>query len=419
MWRRRFAGVARRIGIAVFVLALCFLASVISASGCGPKSQQQAKQAPEKIRVGFSISKTGVYAPAAESQIRAYELWRDEVNSQGGILIKEFNRKIPVELVYYDDQSSTDSAVRIYEKLITTDKVDLLLAPWGTTMHFAVAPIAEKYKVPVVGNTACSVKIRELGSKYFWFTTSCIPDRQMKALVELLKSHQEQIKTVAILYLQDLFPRENVQYLEPSLKEAGFKVVFSKDYPPDIKDLTPLLSQVKALQPDAVLALTYPADSFLFTSQAKEVGLNPKFLLELVGPAVAAFKKTFGPGTDGIVTQGHWSPKGPWQGAKDFYNKYVAKYKERPDYLDSLLPYVSCQILTQAVEKAGTLDKEKIREMIASERFDTINGPVKFTGVENLETPAMWLQWQGDELEIVWPPRVATAKLLIPKPKWK
>jgi branched-chain amino acid transport system substrate-binding protein len=372
----------------------------------------------EKIRIGFSMSLTGVYAFNAEGEINAYTLWSEQINKRGGIFVKDLNKKLPVEFIYYDDKSQPDVAVRVYEKLITQDKVDLILTPSGTTIHFAVAPLCERYKIPFVGTTASSAKLKEIKTSYVWFITPSFPDRQMKALVDMLQTLKDQVKTVAIIHLQELSPTERLQYLEPYLKEAGIPVVLNKDYPLRAKDLIPLLAEVKAKNPDAVIALSYPTDSFLITTQAQEVSLNPKLFVELIGPAVSGFYEKFGPSTDGLLTQGHWSPKGNWPGAKEFYENYLARWKKKPDYLNSVLAYMGCQILEQAIEKAGSLDREKIRDVIASQDFSTINGPVKFTGIENLKTPAMWLQWQKGDLEIVWPPEVATAKLLFPKPPW-
>jgi branched-chain amino acid transport system substrate-binding protein len=114
---------------------------------------------------------------------------------------------------------------------------------------------------------------------------------------------------------------------------------------------------------------------------------------------------------------GHWSPKAKWPGAKEFFDAYVAEFKKRPDPLDSVLAYVSCQIMQESIEKVG-LDHEKLREYISTTKFSTINGPIKFAGSENTETPSMILQWQKDNLEIIWPDSAATAKPLFPKPPW-
>jgi branched-chain amino acid transport system substrate-binding protein len=372
--------------------------------------------AKEAIRIGFSMALTGKYAPQATGQMQAYQLWEEDVNKRGGIYVKEYGKKLPVELVYYDDKSEEGTAVRIYEKLITEDKVDVIFSPVGTAHHFAVAPVAEKYKVPLVGTTAASVKLRDIKTRYFWFITAAMADRQMRALVNLLK-HLE-IKSVAIIYAQELFPRENLQFLEPFVKEAGLDLLLLKDYAMGEKDLTTLLSEVKRKGPDAVIALCYVPGSFTMTGQAQEVGLNPKFFFQLIGPAVVVFGPKFGAATEGIATIGHWSPKGKWPGAKDFYDRYVAKFNKKPDYLNSVLAYTGCQIMEQAIEGVGNFDWEKLRDYIATNEFQTINGPIKFTGLENLRTPSMVLQWQKGDLEIVWPAETATAKPLYPKPAW-
>src|SRR5690606_19443262 len=129
--------------------------------------------AAEPVRIGYSMAKTGLFAQGAVSQINAYELWREQVNAQGGLDIGG-KEKRPVEFVVYDDQSDPANAVRIYEKLITDDRVDLLLGPWGTPTHFAIAPVLERLKFPMVGSTAASVPLRELKPGNIWFVTPSI-----------------------------------------------------------------------------------------------------------------------------------------------------------------------------------------------------------------------------------------------------
>lgn len=373
-------------------------------------------QAKDSLKLGFSISLTGVYSQAALSQINAYKVWKEKVNEEGGIYVESLGKKLPVEFVYYDDKSSPQTAVKVYEKLITRDKVDLVLTPWGTTIHFAVAPLAQKYKIPMVGTTAASVKLRDIQSDYFWFITAALPDRQMKALAGLLQHLG--VRDAAVIYVQDLFPRENLEYLLPELEKAGIEADLVKDYPMGTKDLTTLLANIKSKDPDALIALCYPADSFLITSQIQGVKYNPPFLFELVGPSIAAFGQTFGQASEGIATMGHWSPKGPWPGAQEFETQYVEMFGSKPDYLDSALAYMGCQILKQAIEKAGSLDRDKIRAEIAGGEFSTINGRVAFSGTENKVTPSMILQYQAGDLEIVWPENASTADCIFPKPSW-
>ncbi len=372
--------------------------------------------AKESIRFGYSVALTGVFSAAAQSVVESYAVWEEIVNKRGGIYVKEYGKKLPVKMVFYDDQSDPATAVRIYEKLLTQDKVDLLLPPWGTPMHFAVAPLAQKYKVPIVGGTAASVKLREIKNDWLWFVTASMPDWQERALVDLLKDLK--VKTAAVAYLQEIFPRENLQFLEPYLKEAGISTVLQKDYPVAEKDLKTLLSQIKAKNPDAVIFLSYPADTLTIVTQAQEVGLNPKFMFGLVGPGMLIFKPKFGPAVEGISTMGNWAPKMNTYGNKEFVQAYEAKYKQLPDPLDSMLGYVPCQIMEQAIEKVGSLDRQKLRDYIASNEFQSVQGPVKFKGSENAAAVAGILQWQKGVMEIIWPKSIATAAPMYPKPAW-
>lgn len=372
-----------------------------------------APTSAESVKIGFSLAKTGLFAAGAPSQLNAYELWREQVNAKGGLNLAGTKRM--VEFVQYDDQSNAGNAVRIYEKLITDDKVNLLLAPWGTPHHFAVAAVLEKYKFPMVGNTAASVQLREIKPGYIWFTTSAIPDKMAIEMATMMKANG--IKTAALIANVLPLAKEIKATLVPELKKNGIELKVNEEYPPDIKDMTAMLTKVKAAAPQAVIVLSYPSDSVLYAKQAKEMGIAAAFQFVAIGPTIDFYAKVVGPSANGIVTMGHWSPaKAEWKRAKPFYDAYVKKFNEKPDYLDTVLAYMSCEILEQAVAKAG-LDKEKIRQAIQTTTFDTINGPVKFTGVQNSITPTAFLQIQGSELQLVWPKSIATSAFK-PKTGW-
>jgi branched-chain amino acid transport system substrate-binding protein len=363
-------------------------------------------QADKPLRLGFSMARTGMLANATPSQLNTYELWREQVNARGGMNVGGTKRK--VEFVIFDDQSKPDQAVRIYEKLITDDKVDLLLAPWGTPFHLSIAPVLEKFKFPMVGNTAASVALRTVKPGYIWFPTSAIPDRIGAELTAMLKA--QNVKSVVVIANVLPFTKEIKNFLEPELKKAGIEVKLSSEYPPDIKDMTAMLTQAKAANVDAVLALAYPGDSVLYAKQAKELGVNSPFQFVAIGPSDAFFPKAVGAASaDGVVTIAHWSPRADWKGSQAFYDAYVKKFGEDPDYLNSALAWMSLEILEAAVAKNG-LDKEKIRATISSDTFETINGKVKFDGVQNSITPTAFVQYQKGKLQIVWPASIATGK---------
>ena len=370
-------------------------------------------QADKPLRIGFSMARTGMLAVATPSQMNTYELWREQVNARGGMDVGGTRRK--VEFVTYDDQSKPEQAVRIYEKLITDDKVDLLLAPWGTPFHISIAPVLEKYKFPMIGNTAASVALRQVKPGYIWFPTSAIPDRISTELTAMLKANG--VKSVALISNVLPFTKEIKNALEPELKKAGIDVKVTSEYPPDIKDMTPLLTQIRGANVDAVLALAYPGDSVLYAKQAKELNVNVPFQFIAIGPTDAFFPKAVGAASaDDVVSIAHWAPRADWKGSQAFYDAYVKKFGEDPDFLNSALAWMSLEILEQAVAKNG-LDKEKIRAYVSTTTFDTINGQVKFDGVQNSITPTAFVQYQKGKLQIVWPASIATGKYE-PKKGW-
>jgi branched-chain amino acid transport system substrate-binding protein len=371
-------------------------------------------QAEDSLRIGYSIARTGMFAVATPVQQQAYDLWRDQVNAAGGLSIGG-KAKRKIEFVSYDDQSEPAKAAQIYEKLISNDKVDLLLAPWGTATHIGIAPIVERHKFPLVGATASSTLIRELGLKYMWFTEK-MPDDYGNDLPKLLGAVG--MKRIAIIAMQLPLALETKKFLVPALQKAGMEIVFNQEYPPDIKDMTGLLTSVKSAAPDAVIGLSYPADSILYITTAREIGLQAKFQFLEIGPTEPFFITKFGENLDGIVTLGHWSPdQKAWPKARPFFDAYKAKFNEAPDYLDSVSSYVSAEILQQAVEKVG-LDRAKLREAIATGTFDTINGPVRFDGPTNVGTPNGYVQIQKGVAQLVWPDQVKTSDFA-PKGPWK
>lgn len=320
-----------------------------------------------------------------------------------------------VEFVSYDDQSEPSKTAEIYERLISREKVDLLLAPYGTPFHIALGPVAERHKFPVIGNTALSTLLRDMKVNYMWFVQS-MPDAYAKTLVEFMQSIG--VKSASMLTLQLPASLETKKYLTPLLKSAGIGTPVNAEYAVNLTDMTGMVSSVKSAKPQAVLGLAYPLDSVMYVNTARELGIDAPMQLLLIGPCTPFFGQKFAkPVIEGVMTVGEWSPNASrWPKAKAFHDAYVAKWKEPPDALDSTVSYASCEILEQVVAKVG-LDHEKIRAMISSETFDTVKGPIRFKGAENATTVPGLLQIQDGTLEIVWPKEIATAQFK-PKKGW-
>jgi branched-chain amino acid transport system substrate-binding protein len=377
-------------------------------------SEMRTASAAEPVKIGYTMPKTGYLGAACPVASQAYELWGQQVNASGGLKIAGSAPR-PIQFVTYDDQSEPTQTAQIYEKMISQDKVDLLLGPYGTPFHIALAPIVERHKFPIVAATAMSTLLRDLKVKHMWFTQP-LPDAYAQTLTAFMQSIG--IKSTSILTLQLPASLETKKYLTPLLSKAGISAGVNAEYSSSISDMTGMLSPVKSANPDAVLALSYPLDSVLYVSTARELGIRAKMQFMLIGPSEPFFSQKFAKADlEGLMTIGEWSPKQTrWAGVQAFNDAYIKQWHEPPDYLDSVMSYASCQILEQAVATAG-LDREKIAAAIAAGTFDTIKGPIHFDGVVNASTEPGLLQIQNGLLEIVWPPSVATASFQ-PKKDW-
>lgn len=413
--------------IIITVLVIAAIAGGLAYYFLTQPTEQPVKKS--SIKIGFSISLSGTGAAAGTEQFRAYEIWKEWVNEQGGIYVGEYKTKLPIEFVYYDDASEPARATSLYEKLIVEDKVDLLLAPWGTFIHLAIIPVIEKYKIPVVGNTAGVdiEKIKELNTNYMFFTW---PEPKTSALSLTLFLQELNVKSVAILYAQTDFTVANAKWNKQFIEEKGFAtVVVYEGYPLGTTDVSGLLLKVKDKNPEAVIVHSYPADAILVTAQMKELKINPKVFILGVGGQLLAYKQRFDDATkEGIIAINNWHPDF-YPESQELYKRYIQKYGYNPPSHTLGLGWLSCLVLQQAIEKAGTLNPEKIREKLATETFNTPFGEVKFENQVNVKSLVVFDQWQGGNLKPVFVtkgsyPNVEkateyqVAQLIFPKPEW-
>lgn len=379
----------------------------------------QAKS-KDVIKIGFSRSLSGWSAVPAKDEQEAVVLWSEEVNAKGGIYVEEYGKKLPVELVFYDDKSSPEEVVRIYERLITIDKVDVLFPPTQTPQNIATIGIAEKYRRPILAATCGSSKGKELGAKYWWAITPIGSSWMDKGhgLAGLINNRKSDIKNIAVLYLHEPFSMECHKAIMQNLKDLGINIAFEKDYSPDVKDLSGELLEIKKKDVDAFLGLSYPEDCFLIMKQSIEVGLSPNFMYFLLGPSTNAFQPIFKGATEGVMGMGMYCGALDYPGAKEFYQNMTKRWGHPPNLLMGADGYHAAQLMQQAIEKAGTLDPEKIRNVLATEEFMTIEGPVRLrNGINELAVPGV-IQWQQGTAETVWPKKMATKELIYPKPAW-
>lgn len=404
--------IRRTIAAAAFAAALG-----ATAAGSGPAL---ADDAPETIRIGYAISLSGPYAPGAESTTWSqYKLWQEDVNKDGGIYLSKYGKKVPVEFIAYDDRSQIEEAIRLTEKLILDDKVDLVLPPWGTTTNMAVAPVLNKYKYPALHWTSGSDTVKKFSERWpYSFFPLVHPTEAVTPLAQFLaekKKAGEIEGRIAILAVADQLGTELNNAMTKIAAENGLEIVYNKTYPLGVSDLSAQINEIKALNPDAFFGFSYPTDTFMITEQSIINGFNPKLFYTTIGTPFPAFKAKFGDKVQGIIGYGGLDIKAP--GHAEYQERHMAMFN-RPAEAGAAGNYATLQILQKAIEDAGEIDREKIRDNIANGTFQTVIGEFRF---ENQITVNPWAagQWQDGTYVGIFPKdRPNAHEVIFPKPAW-
>ncbi len=362
------------------------------------------------IKIGASMSVTGTYAKPGTYQKQGYDVCIDELNAKGGIL----GRK--VELVIYDDQSAPATAVRLYEKLITEDKVDAVMGPYSSAVSEAVANVTEKYKKVMVAPLAATTSIFKKGRKYI-FMVITPAENYLDGLIDM--AAKRGLKTVAIINEDTLFPKASASGTAEAAKKRGMQVVLQEAYPKGNTDFSALLVKIKAANPDVIAAGTYFDDAVAITRQMKELNVNPKMFGLTVGGDLPEFYDLLKQNAEYIYGSTQWDESLPYPGQKEFLSAYKAKFKGQEPSYHTAAGYAGCLIYAEAVKKAGTLDADKVRDQLLKMEIKTAFGDYKVEpdGFQIAHKMVM-LQWQDGKRIVVWPDDLANGKPRYPTPEW-
>lgn len=397
-------------------LPAVLLAALLAVSGGAASAQ-----APGKIRIGYAISLNGPFAPGATlTTLPNYKLWVHDVNAKGGIFVKQYNKKLPIEVVEYDDGSNPENAIRLTEKLMTEDKVDFVLPPWGTGMNLAVAPVYKKFGYPQLAVTAVASgqpdMVKQFGTIFFFLGAPADGVHSLVAELNKLKAAGKINNKIAMLSVADQFGVELRAAAVPGFKQAGFDVVLDKSYPLGAQDLSNELKQAQASGADSFVAFSYPPDTFMITGTAQAIGYNPNVFYTAVGTAFPPFVKNFGPKAEGVLGIGGWDST--TAAAKAYFKRHVDVTQQEPDRWASPVTYASLEVLQQAIESAGTLDRAKVLAALRTHKFKTVVGD--FDLKTQIRGKQFWVgQWQKGEFAGLEPADLHGAgKMVFPKPKW-
>ena len=363
-------------------------------------------KAAAPLRIGAPLPLTGPLSPEGGKLKQGYDLWVELVNKAGGIAVG--TEKRPVELVYYDYQSATPKAVQLAEKLATDDKVDFMFSPFGSGAAKAASTVSERYGIPTIAPTASSAEVYDQGYKNLFgiFTSN---DTIAEPIATLLHAAAPDIRRVAILARNDLYPLSLAQELDKSAKKRGMDVVYFGKYAINTLDHASALTEIRSVKPDWIYATGYINDMILVRKQMADLGLTAKALTMANAPAYQDFLDATGPLAENITTAIWWHPAAGYI-SKDIFGSsqrytelFKAKYGAEPDYT-SATGSAAGVLLQMAIERAGTTGHAAVRSALAAGGYDTFFGPLSFDkdGEANSYVPPV-LQVQGGKIVVIYP----------------
>jgi branched-chain amino acid transport system substrate-binding protein len=367
----------------------------------------------QTVKVGAVVPLTGRYG-AGGAQVRAgYEIAVEQINAAGGVTVG--GRKMPLELILLDDESDATKTVARLETL-GAQGVVAYLGGFGSDLHAAAAGVAEKNRTPYLGVAFALNKVHQQGFRYLFSPFWKSPDigQATQGLLTLIPA-AERPKTVAIFQEKTDWGREMAAAWSEAAKTGGYQVVVNAEYAPGAKDFSDLILKAKAANADVVFALPTPPDGMTMVKQMKELGYTPKLSLFIRAPDAVIWSKNLGKDGDYMVLAAGWHHAMKGAGVKELNDAHEKKYGRPADPLSG--PAYACvEILAAAVARAGSLERDKVRDAIAATSMTSVIGPVKFRADGTGIVQQALLQWQNGKQELVWPKESATVPLAYPAP---
>ena len=366
---------------------------------------------------------SGQYTELGTTVHRGQQLCVKQANARGGVLGRQ------LQLIVEDDRSQVADAVAIYDKLIGMEKVDLVFAPYSSPITEAVANVTEKHRKLMVASGAATTSIFKKGRKYIFMLLSPAAV-YLEGLVDI--AAKRGLKTIAVLYEDTLFPKAIALGAVEMAKKRGMQAVVVEAYPKQTKDFLPILAKVKAANPDVVAGATYFEDSIAIIRQMKAAGINPKIHAVTVGGDLPKFHEVLGRDAEFVYGASQWLPElvtlragglipvaRQYPGAKEFTESYAKEFSGADLSYQTAQGFAACQILLDAVRRAGSLDPEKVRDEILKFEGNTVYGAFKVDADGfQLSHKMVMFQWQDGKKVIVWPEELAADRPRFPTPPW-
>jgi branched-chain amino acid transport system substrate-binding protein len=390
-------------------------------AACGGTSSN-APTTGSTIVLGAPLGLTGSLTKESTLTQQGYDLWSDWINAKGGILVNGV--KHPVKIKYYDDTSSANQSAVLMQKLITEDKANFLLGPYGSAATATDAAIAEQNQIPMVEANGAAQSIFNQGYKYTFGVLSPA-NKYLQGVIDMAATLNPKPTTIAMLSADDNFSLEVANAITTYAPSQGMSVVLFKKYKNGATNLSAEVQAAKAANADIVLNSGHLTEAIAINKAAKEQKLNAKIFAYSVGPSTPDFITALGADANYVYDGSQWTPQVKYTPV--FYlteAQYVAAYKAKypgvgdPDY-HVAESTAACLALERAIENAGSLDPNKVRTALAALDVTVFFGEIKFDsrGI-NTYKPMVVEQIQNGVHHTVYPANVADAHPMFPTPSW-
>jgi len=394
----------KKLGVVIVATMLMVMGMVIGS---------HAAEAPKSIIIGALVSMTGPDALTGQPSKHGYQLGADMINAKGGVYVKEYGKKIPLELVFQDMETNPEKAIGRAEALNSRYNATTVV---GTTLINATADIFEKNKLPAVTMLVAIDSVFERGFKNY-FTVGKLNSDTAKGFIAVLDNlpKDKRPTKIALAVEQTHFVTELCNFVTKEATARGMSVVFEGKYAMLSPDMSQLIMQAKNAGAEVFLGAPVPPDAITMLKQMNELGYRPKAIIFNRATDDQSWAK-MGDLVNYTIGSPDWVPSINFPGVKELNEKMKAQTGEDANY--AIGPGVaSIQVIAAAIEKAGTLKRDKVRDAIAATDIMTVTGPVKFqaNGKRQDAIPVV-TQWQNGKTELVWPDKMKTKSLIYPRP---
>ncbi len=386
----------------------------VGLAACG-SDEGEGDAGDDPIVIGTSLPLTGEFSQPGQAAEQGYEVWREMVNAEGGLLGRD------VELIVKDDASNQNTIVSDYNALISQDEVDLLLGTFSSLLNLPASAVAERNQMVYVEPAGGSPDMFNRGFEYLFFAQQATADKQGKVFAEWVAELPEGEKPATAAYptLDDPFAAPNVAGIRAMLEEAGVETVYEETYAIDTKNFDTIVSAMKNADPDLVVHGAQFEDGIGMTRSMLKADFTPDMFFQTNAPSFGS-QFTDGIGeenTEGVFYAVSHSPDADTPGNAEFVAKYGEMFGEGEVPEDAADAFAAGEVLQAAVEAVGSIDDQQaLADWLHENEVETILGPLSWDETGAPQGEFLIGQWQNGSPEIVLPEEAATAEV---KREWE